>query len=318
MSRRVKTVKIAAWLDMKVIVTHKACDLDAITSSWIIKKFLPGWENAKVQFVPAGERLAGFGDRKSVIEKAENTEVIHVDTGLGPLDHHQTSDNNTCATTLTFDYILTQNSALTKNENKVEAIKRIVDFVIDDDHFQRVFYNDPQASWHDFSIIEIIAGFKIQKPGNDDECVEFGMKCLDALLHYFESRVWAEAEIKEKGIEFNTRFGKALGIETFNDTVLKLGQQMGYVLTIRKDPTTGSVRIKARPKKRKGTKGKEVFRDVDIDLMPVYEKLRKMDKEASWFFHASGRMILNGSSKNPNMRGSKLTLSEVIEVLQNI
>jgi hypothetical protein len=43
-----------------------------------------------------------------------------------------------------------------------------------------------------------------------------------------------------------------------------------------------------------------------------------MDTEASWFLHVSKRMLLNGSSKNPNMKGSKLSLSDVVEVLQNL
>ena len=31
-------------------------DLDAIGSVWVIKKFLPGWKDADVEFVPAGLR----------------------------------------------------------------------------------------------------------------------------------------------------------------------------------------------------------------------------------------------------------------------
>ena len=49
---------------MKVVVTHSSPDLDAITSVWLIKRFLPGWEDANIQFVPAGERI---GNLKSQI-----------------------------------------------------------------------------------------------------------------------------------------------------------------------------------------------------------------------------------------------------------
>ena len=42
---------------MKIVVTHTSPDMDAITSVWLIKKFLPGWETATVRFVPAGERI---------------------------------------------------------------------------------------------------------------------------------------------------------------------------------------------------------------------------------------------------------------------
>jgi len=78
----------------------------------------------------------------------------------------------------------------------------------------------------------------------------FIRECLDALLHDFENRVWAEREIAEKGVEFKTKWGKGLGIETVNDTVIKLAQKMGYAVVIRKDPRKGFVRVKARPEKK--------------------------------------------------------------------
>lgn len=91
---------------MRKIVTHKASDLDAVTSTWLIKRFLPGWENAEIAFVPAGSKLAGSYTRKGeIIETVDGDEVIHVDTGMGPLDHHQTQDNNVCATSLAFGYV---------------------------------------------------------------------------------------------------------------------------------------------------------------------------------------------------------------------
>jgi len=308
---------------MKIIVTHKASDLDAIASSWIIKRFLPGWENAEHRFVPAGEKLKGVYIREGeVIEKVDDHDIIHVDTGLGPLDHHQTENENTCATKLALDYVLANNKFLAQDENKVEALKRIVEYAVNEDHFQEVFWPDPANEVYDFSIVSLIHGIKLMYPKDDTSVMAFGMDVMDSIYHYFENKVWAEKEIAEKGIEFTTRWGKSIAIETLNDTVLKLAQVMGYVIAVRKDPSTGSARIKARPKKRTvnrepRTVNKDIFEDVDIDLTPVYEKLKKMDPEATWFLHVSKRMLLNGSPKNPKMKGSKLTLSEVVEVLQN-
>src|SRR5579871_6826080 len=94
---------------MKIIVTHASPDLDAITSVWLLKKFLLGWEHASVQFVPAGERIARSSpDSSTVIEKVNTDEVIHVDTGLGALDHHQTSDESVCAASRTWDFVSSQ------------------------------------------------------------------------------------------------------------------------------------------------------------------------------------------------------------------
>lgn len=304
----------------KIIVTHNSPDLDAVSSSWLIKRFLPGWEDAEVVTVPAGSRLNTAHASEDVIEHLDGKEVIHVDTGMGPLDHHQTQDNNTCAAERAFQYVLGKSEELKKNKHKAEALRRLVNYVIDDDHFQEVFYPDPTADIYEFSLVSLISGIKNQYPKDDATCLRFGFDLLDVAIHRFESRMWAEEEIKEKGIQFNTKWGKGLAIETLNDEVLKLGQLMGNVITVRKDPKSGTVRIKARPERRisDGEKGRSEYKDIEVDLTPVHEKLKKLDPEATWYLHVSKRMLLNGSAKNPTMRGSKLTLPEVVEVLQNL
>lgn len=304
-------------MSAKYIVTHKSCDLDGITSVWLLKRFFPGWSSADVLFVPAGEKLPGVYEKEGeAIEKVDGKEVIHVDTGMGMLDHHQFDDKNVCAASLTLDFILSQpHNLLSQNLKKQEVARRMVEVVIGVDHFQEVFLEDPLASSHDFSLVGIIDGLKFQYPGDDKRVMEFGIVCLDALLHTFENKMWAEKEIEEKGIEFDTKWGKGMAIETANDTVLKLAQKMGYVIAVRKDPKQGSLRIKARPKRRVINYREKEMQDITIDLTFLYEKLKKMDPSATWFLHSSKRMLLNGSSKNPTMRGTTVSLREVITLL---
>lgn len=305
---------------MKIIVTHNSPDLDAVSSSWFIKRFLPGWEDAETVTVPAGTRINTDRATTDVIEHLDGKEVIHVDTGMGPLDHHQTEDTDVCAAKLAFEYVLDKSEELKGNPHKVEALRRLVEYIVDDDHFQEVFYPQPDSDIYEFSLVSLISGIKNQYPKDDATCLRFGFDLLDVAVHRFENRIWAEEEIRDKGIQFNTKWGKGLAIETINDEVLKLGQLMGNVITVRKDPKNGAIRIKVRPTKR--VKGKEksapTYEDVDIDLTPVYERLKKMDPTATWYLHVSKRMLLNGSSKNPQMRGSKLKLPDVVEVLQNL
>lgn len=305
----------------KIIVTHNSPDLDAVSSSWLIKRYLPGWEDAEVVTVPAGGRLNTLHAEDDVIESLDGKEVIHVDTGMGPLDHHQTQDHDVCAAKRTLAYVLERSPELQKNKHKSEALRRFVECVVDDDHFQEVFYPDPAADFYEFSLVSLLSGIKVQYPRDDETCLRFGFDLLDAAVLGMENRMWAEEELKEKGIEITTPWGRGIAVETLNDEVLKLAQLMGYVIAVRKDPKTGSVRIKARPPMRKITKDAKkegIYNDVDVDLTPVYEKLVKMDPTASWFLHVGKRMLLNGSSKNPQMKGSKLTLPEVVEVLQNL
>jgi hypothetical protein len=311
---------------MKIVVTHSSPDMDAITSVWLIKKYLPGWENAQVKFVPAGERLnrgpaASFPPASAPsanaqvravgspssgvtpqdpIEKINGDEVIHVDTGLGPLDHHQTSSDKVCGASLTFDFVKEHIS-----KHNIEAVERMVKVIVEIDHFKEVFRKDPLADYHEFDLAGILDGLKLQFPGKDDlYIVEVG-KSLDAVLHGFENRIWAEKEIRENGKKFETRFGKGIGFETINDSVVKLSQKMGYAIVARKDPRKGYVRIKVRP-------------DSKIDLTLVCEKLRKIDPDATWYLHISKKMLLNGSVKNPKMKPTKLTIGEIIRVLEGI
>ena len=99
---------------MKIVVTHDSPDMDAITSVWLIRRFLPNWDQAMLKFVPAGERFKNIkyqiSNIKNPIEKMGEDEVIHVDTGMGPLDHHQTADEEISAASLTWDYVRVQSS----------------------------------------------------------------------------------------------------------------------------------------------------------------------------------------------------------------
>jgi hypothetical protein len=299
---------------MKIIVTHMSPDWDAITSVWLIKKYLSGWQEADVKFVPAGQRLVNkdLGPKiTDPVEKIGDDEVIHVDTGLGPLDHHQTQDTNVCGASLTWNYVQEQfKEAHDKmTQEHVEAVSRIVKVVVDIDHFKEVFWHDAASDIYEFSLLGVLEGLKYEKPGQDPMYLKFGINCLNALTAEFENRIWAEKEINEKGIKFETSFGKAIGFETLNDTVLKLSQKMGYVLVVRKDPRKGYVRIKTLPD-QDGKKG--------IVLTNVYHQLSKMDPDATWFLHVSKKMLLNGTPKNPKMVPTKLTLREIIKVLEQI
>lgn len=301
---------------MKIIVTHTAPDWDAIGSVWLIKKYLPSWQDAAVEFVPAGTRKAqcighSAEDEKDPVEIVGKDEIIHVDTGLGPLDHHQTSDQKVCAATRTWDYVRMQITLAgdEMKEEHVQAVSRIVNIILQDDHFREVFWADPMADYHEFSLIGALEGLKIAYPDDDQRYIEFGIECLNAQVHNFESRIWAEKEIEEKGISFRIKAGKAMAFETVNDGVLKLAQKMGNLLVVRKDPRKDYVRIKVRPASSK---------DDDLDLTLAYEELSKMDPEATWFLHVSKKMLLNGTPKNPNMIPSKLSLEQIIDVLKSL
>ena len=100
---------------MRKIVTHINPDLDAITSIWLLKRFLLDWEKAGYAFVPAG---ATYKDEPV----DSNAEVMHVDTGLGQLDHHQRVGEITSATALTWKYVQRERKHQPISELDKEAI----------------------------------------------------------------------------------------------------------------------------------------------------------------------------------------------------
>lgn len=277
-------------INMKTIVAHIGPDCDAITSIWLVKMFFPGWEEADLAFVPAGKTLKN-------LPPDDNPEILHVDTGFGEFDHHQTAAD-TCASKLLYEEIK-------RTRGADPALERLVTVINDIDHFREVFFPNPTADFWEFGLESQIDGWRLLYPDNPVKVVDMGMNALDGIYKSFQNKVWAERELKDKGMVFDTKWGKGIGVETSNDDVVHLAQKMGYIVAIRKDPKKGYLRVKALPKD-------------DIDLEEVYNALKKEEPDATWFLHASHHMVLNGSSKNPDMRPTKKTLQEVIDLVKKV
>jgi len=305
---------------MPKIVTHLNPDLDAITSVWLLVRWLEGWEDAEFQFVPAGKTL-------DKMEPDSDPDILHVDTGHGKLDHHQVGDY-TCAARLTLEYVSNNNprkkvpeSEFADNGSTVhvshlvwdrQALSRIADVVTQTDHFQEVHYPDAKADYLDFRAEEIINGLKLMYREQDQYVLRLGLKMLDAIYITLVSKVDAETTIAKKGIIFESPFGKAIAVETKNSQVNDIAQKSGYKLVVRRHPQQQSVNIKAPPPNL--MKGESST----IDLTPLYQTLKAKDPQADWFLHASKTMLLNGSSKNPNMKHTTLSLNEVVEIIKGL
>jgi len=277
----------------KIIVTHIFPDLDAICAVWLIKRFKPDWEEARVEFVAAGLTYKG-----QAVDS--DPEVIQVDTGMGRFDHHET-DERTCAAKLVFNYLKQEKNITLKHQS---ALERLIEIVIQIDHFEDFFWPKPADDKYDFCLHHLFDHLKLSGKLSDQELVEQGRLLLDAVLFGIRQKIKTEEEMKE-GVEFKTIWGRSLGIETKMSRVNKLAQKMGYSLVVRKELETGFVSIKCQPKK-------------DLDLTKAYKALKEADSKADWFFHGSRHIILNGSRHNPEVKPSNLGLAELIEILKNI
>ncbi|MBI4100444.1 hypothetical protein HY439_01755 [Candidatus Microgenomates bacterium] len=282
----------------KIIVTHFNPDLDALCCIWLIRKFWPivkkdvSWADAEVKFVGAGKTL-----NDEPVDS--NPDIVHVDTGLGKFDHHQDA-KLAPACSLVFKDLETESEKIENNE----ALARLVDVVVDADRGNYIHWSESQTDRYEFSLNSIIDGLKKQSNFTDPELVDFGMTAFEGVYLGLRIKIQAEKTLEE-GIQFSTKWGDALAFEVENDAVLEAGEKKGFSIVIRKDPRKGWVRIYAR-------------NDRGVDLTPVYEELKKSDPEATWFLHQSKCLLLNGSSKNPGMKPTKLSLDQVMKIFKNI
>lgn len=276
----------------KVIVTHISPDIDAITSCWLIKKFLPGWKNAEIKLVPAG----GTFENQPV---DENTDIIHVDTGFGRFDHHQ-DQKITSAAQKILNYLIDKKYVKT---NKQSVLEKLVDYVTGADNFLDIYYPDPKNDLYDILPQYIIEGLK-NIYNDDQKLITTGLLIIDIIYFNFKNKIDAEAIIESSFI-FKSYWGKTIAIESNNRFVSKIAQRFGYMLAIQKYPKSGYVKIKLRPDSKKS-------------LEKIYQKILIKDPTATWYNHRSGRMVLNGSMKHPDFKASKLSINELITLVKSI
>lgn len=273
----------------KKIITHKNPDLDAICSVWLFKEFDPDFEDAGVDFVYAGDT---YNDEPV----DSNAEIIHVDTGVGKFDHHQ-YQKRICAAQLVLEHLKEKHPYLKEKK----ALDRLVELVRKIDNFEQVTWPDAASDRYLLNVSHILNGLKMAGELDDSGLISFGSKCLQGIYTSLKIKIEAEESLG-KGVEFESKWGSAIACETENDRVLKLGQKKGYVLAIRKDPEDGHIRIKARP-------------DSKVDLTGAKRAVKKLDPEADWFLHASKKMLLNGSLRNPKIKPARISLEKIIQVL---
>jgi len=277
---------------MKTIVTHMSPDLDAIASVWLLRTFYPDCFDALVEFVPAGQTLEGR-------PADDNPNIIHVDTGMGKFDHHQ-SNEYTCASQKIFLFLKEKHYL---KPQQVEPLERMVDVITSFDHFGEASLPDADADIYDFMYIGILDGLKMLYQ-DDAKILQLGSELLNGLLQTFSNKVFAQSEIK-RGLVFTSSWGKTLALETDSEEAVRLAQKSGFEMVVRKGKKHGHIRVKLLPSKKKTLKN-------------LYDILVKKDPKATWFYHASGHMILNGSTKNPNSIPSTLHLADIVSMIKEL
>ncbi|MDA1079464.1 MAG: hypothetical protein O2840_02115 [bacterium] len=285
----------------RAIVIHHAPDLDAIGGVWLFTRFAAqDFANAKILFVNPGDTLSPTEIAKQQLDPQD---VIHVDTGLGQFDHHtvEKSSRSICATSLVYEYLSSKHMEIAQDK----ALKSLVGFVTEIDHFGEIYWPEAENTRYAFMIHELIRGQELADQQSDERQLQFGLQCLDNAYNVLVQQHKAAEILNSEGLTFAIKAGKCLGITSKNDDVIKLAQKMGYTLVIRKDPEMGNIRIKTRP-------------DSSFTLEKLHQAILAQDSIGSWYYHPSGKMLINGSRKNTAQKASPLSLETIISLTKEL
>lgn len=277
-----------------MIVTHQHPDLDAIMSVWLlIRHDQSRYGDAKLAFVPGSTTYKN-------LPVDSNHEIVHVDVGFGKYDHHQEGAYGTCASEQVWRDLVEQ--GLVKPSD--EALKAMVEHAKSIDLFEDREWPEADLPRFAFTLSEIIPALHRLQIHDNEAVVRMIMVQLDGI--YQKLKDWYKSkQAIEQGIEFESRWGKGLAIEVGADDVHKVAQRMGYEIVVVGDTGTGYMGIKIEP----GVKEK---------LRPLYDKIAQVDGAEKWFYHNSGQMLLHGSDKGKKPALSKLSVSEILEMIKEL
>jgi hypothetical protein len=277
---------------MKTIVTHIGPDLDALVSIWLIQKYSKGWEDAAIEFVPGGSTL----DNLPVDSKPS---VIHVDTGEGMFDHHQNKELTSASEKL-LDNLLKKDLIPRKEK---QPLTRFIKTVTRIDHFHESLIQNADDDLYDLLLNNVLDGLR-NKLDSSQELILLSKNLFDNCLRIYIRKIKAEHEFKHS-YSFTSAWGKSIAIESDSTEVIRLAQKKGISCVIFKHSMTKLARIKIRP-------------DSPITLDSVHQILQKKDAKGIWFYHASGRMLINGTFANPNSKATSLSLKQIIDIVISI
>jgi hypothetical protein len=260
------------------IVGHLAPDLDCLAAIWILVRFA-GAADADLQFVPAGATLDGQ-------PPDSNPLVIHVDTGGGRFDHHRASAQATCAADLVRRALAPRDAAL---ERMVAQVCRLDNAIA------------PSGDQGCFGVNALVAGYTLLFPNRPRQVAQAMLPNLDAWYAHETRQLRLEAAFDQR-LEFETPWGLGIAMESADGGSSRLAYGRGAVLYAYRDGN-GWMGVAAQARSH-------------VDLSPVYHALRRVDAGADWYLHPNGRLLLCGTAKSPPRTPSRLSLAELVRVIQ--
>ena len=269
---------------MKTLVTHINPHLDDVFAIWLLKKYDPKYKDFEIDFISATHDKAG----------EETEDRVSVGTGGGKFDEHK-EGLKTCAGSLVFDYLKSE-GLLPENDLEVKALESMVEWNLKID--TGVI---PVGAYDEFSVPAYIRSKDSNKDSSLDDC-ELGSRILERIL-IVQIRTQESLKDWENRVEFETKFGKTIAVKS-NTIDRPFCKRAGGDLFLLLSPQYNGVQF--------------FTPSHELDLSPIYTKVKSLDPEADWFLHQSHHMVLCGSSSAPDAKSTKLSFEQLIEVSKGV
>ena len=263
--RQLMTVSI---IQQPVLVGHRAPDLDCLAALWLLRRW-GGYADSAVEFVAAGSRHP-------------DADAVHVDTGGGTFDHHQTSDTALSSAELVRRAVRADDWPL----------EQLILAVTADDHARAGDGTPLRAR-------DLVTGLNARYPNDPTQVLatmeaNFEAWYAAATIREDQRRAFAER------IEFETPWGLGVAVESTAGVASRDAYGMGAVLFAYRDQHGMGVAAQAQSA---------------VDLSRVYAELGRIDPQADWYLHPNRRLLLCGSPKAPPRVPSALSLDALIDLL---
>lgn len=270
---------------MKVLTTHINPHLDDICAIWLFKKFYPQFKDVKLDFFSASQT--------DHLKGKETKDRIFFGIGKGRFDEHK-GDKNDCATSLVWKEIIKEGLA-PKKKTVFSAFKRIVEWS------RRIDLGKTLDEVNPFSIPAFIRP-EDNSLESSKKAVELGCDILDRVLDVSIQNEQSKKDWRG-AVEFKSKFGKSYAVASKTIT-RSFCKKRGGDLFLIYNPKYPSVQF-FTPK-------------YNLDLEPLYKKLKKGDPKASWFLHHSHHILLCGSGSAPDSHPTKFSFGELVDIAKTI
>lgn len=265
-----------------ILATHPNPHLDDICGIWLLKKYDHRFNGARIRYIPQGTKI-------------NDESVVAIGIGRGKYDEHK-GDVLESATTLVFKDVRSK----IKNTLERAAVAELVQWVCDEDHAR--FMGTP---YHEFGVGSVIMELPHLPNISSAAATEWGMKALDALLQILIEKQKLLRDWKKRK-EFLSQWGRGVALTTTASSgqVGEYATSQGILIFVAVNSKNKFRYIKAAPGK------------IDVDLTAAYDIVRHKEPNVDWYLHHSKRMLICGSDVAPQSKLSKMSLAELVALIE--